>query len=514
MGINIEDVKVIVNEMIEPEKYSEKNPDYYLYFKYFMLTKYPDINDFMNKKKEIGDEIFRYKYPLISQYLSQEYDKSKIKNLFDINEFCNYMIDSYSFKISRETAKEKSLNEEKIEKSDFPKDQFNNFLEAWKNIYVDVQKFKGDKINIIKLSEKEKLIKFLNDDKDKNILSAYQYFIFNQNSFLQPIYNVISLNGILHFYANTLKNRIPIQEAKLNNILSFDDINFETIIYKYSKRNILKEDGKIDYFNYNSFTYDFYSIEKELGELILPGKYLFDENKLRFVSFWFEGNTDIFINFSQKYKQIKLDDKQKKQLKDSFANIEEIDEIKIILSSFQSIIYFVNSNKYEEDENIRIIISQHDFLNKEEKIRDFFKGKDNFKVNQLLNIFLFLEDLFFDTIKENIEESNNLLEDLADNKNKEHLKDIIEKIDLYSALRRFISRYLIDKNYVSNNLNKNLAFELSRAELWNVSETKFNEIKEILSGELEKLNLTIKETISLYDYIKKTEENLHNFMVI
>ena len=81
---------------------------------------------------------------------------------------------------------------------------------------------------------------------------------------------------------------------------------------------------------------------------------------------------------------------------------------------------------------------------------------------------------------------------------------------MYSSIRRYISRYLVDKNYVSNNLNKNLSLELSRAEFWNVDETKFNGIKEILNGEFEKLNITIKEAMSLYTFINNNKEKSNN----
>ena len=83
------------------------------------------------------------------------------------------------------------------------------------------------------------------------------------------------------------------------------------------------------------------------------------------------------------------------------------------------------------------------------------------------------------------------------------ISSITQKIDLYSALRRYISRYLIDKNYANYNLDKKLSLELSKAELWNVNETQFSEIKEILNKEFEKLNLTKKEAIALYEIIKK-----------
>ena len=295
---------------------------------------------------------------------------------------------------------------------------------------------------------------------------------------------------------------ISIQDAKSNNILSFDDVNIESIIYKYSKRNIFKN-GKIDYFNYNTFDFDFYSIEKELGELILPEKYFFEENKLRFVSFLFEGNTDIFTKFSEIYKQKPLNEEQKVQINNYFVK-EEIYDIKEILSSLQSMICYLTNNKYKEEENAEIIVNHlPDYFKIEKKINDYFNN-EKITINQLLNLYLYIENLFFDEIKDNIISEYNFQNSFDDGKDIDidSLSLITRKIDLYSALRRYISRYLIDKNYANINLDKNLSSELSRAELWNVNETQFNEIKEILGEEFAKLNLTKKEAIALYKLIK------------
>jgi hypothetical protein len=56
-------------------------------------------------------------------------------------------------------------------------------------------------------------------------------------------------------------------------------------------------------------------------------------------------------------------------------------------------------------------------------------NENNFKVNQLLNIFLYLylENLFFDRMEESIKEDNNLLVNEEYDKNEECLKDIIKK---------------------------------------------------------------------------------------
>jgi hypothetical protein len=166
----IENIKVIVNEVFEPEKYSEKYP----LFKYFMFTKYPDKKEFIKKLKEIGDEIYKYKYPLTSQYLSDEVSLNKMKYLFDINEFSNYMLDYYSFKISRETAEETKLKD--FKNDDFPEEQFNEFLASWKIMAKDIRRFKEEATEIIELSEDQKLINFLNDDKNKNIQLSLSIF--------------------------------------------------------------------------------------------------------------------------------------------------------------------------------------------------------------------------------------------------------------------------------------------------------------------------------------------------
>ena len=148
-----------------------------------------------------------------------------------------------------------------------------------------------------------------------------------------------------------------------------------------------------------------------------------------------------------------------------------------------------------------------DYFKIDNKIKELFKN-EKFKINQLLNIFFYVENLFFDKIKENIiNENDNFKKSFDDNKDLDSLRDIIQKIDLYSALRRYILRYLIDKSYANHNLDKKLSLELTRTELWDVNETKFNEIKEILIKEFGKLNLIKKEAIALYEFIKNIKES-------
>ena len=73
-------------------------------FKYFNLTKYKtkeDLIKHMDKKEN---------YPLLNLLLSEQPYIKKMKYLPIFNEFTNYMVDNYSFKISRDDAKKKNLD--------------------------------------------------------------------------------------------------------------------------------------------------------------------------------------------------------------------------------------------------------------------------------------------------------------------------------------------------------------------------------------------------------------------
>ena len=71
-----------------------------------------------------------------------------------------------------------------------------------------------------------------------------------------------------------MEQTIDVQKAKKNEALNFDEVNknFTEYIYENCQRNIFRKDNSINYMNYKQFIYDFDSIEKYLGEIILPGK--------------------------------------------------------------------------------------------------------------------------------------------------------------------------------------------------------------------------------------------------
>ena len=485
----------IIKEIYPPEEYSEKE---YPLYKFFMLTNCPNKDDMIKKLKESKAQIFKYKYSLLNQILLENPNSKKIKYLNDINNLSNYLIDYYSFKISREKANQIKIKD--IEIKDFVNNQIDNFINSWGKIYKDVEDYNGQKINHKQLTEKDKIINFLNDKKDQHLFVAYKHFILWQNEFLKPIYEANTQNGILHYYSNNLIKRIPIQEAETINILNLDDVILELIIPKYTKRNIFQNES-IDYSIYNNFKYNFKLIEKELGDLILPGKYLFDENKFRFISFCFEDDTNIFSKFSERYIIKPINEGQKHKLNDYFDN-NEINKNEI-LASFQSLINYCINNKFDDDNNINIVFEENiDYLN---NLEEFFEKEEGeqFYINQLISIYFYLEELFFVEIKnEKLDYLQNLNNDKIKNINyKEKIIEINKEIDLNTALKRYFLRYLIDKTYLTKNSKNNIALELNKSELWILSKKKFEEIKEVLNNKLSKLNITVNKWIFLFNIV-------------
>ena len=133
-AIGINSLKTYVTELIHPssDKYSEEQ---YPLFKYFNYTKYKNKDDMM---KRIGD---KNKYPLLRQLSENNQDIQNLDYLPAFNEFTNYMVNYYNFKISRKEAKDRSLEKEKIVNNEGFNKKFNGFVNAWEHIKLNVTKY-------------------------------------------------------------------------------------------------------------------------------------------------------------------------------------------------------------------------------------------------------------------------------------------------------------------------------------------------------------------------------------
>jgi len=197
--------------------------------------------------------LFERKYPLINSYLIKENkQKELIKYLPDFNEFINFMIDNYSYKISREEASKKVLKDEEIYKNNEKgfKEMFKKFKEIWVNLKPFAIKFGcREEMPPIDLDENKSIAHFLNDDgeicKGMYIAAAYQNFIKWQNEFLDQLIEPLMQNGILHHFIKNMGKSIDVQNAKRNETLNFDKLNesFIEILFDNSKRNIFNQEN-------------------------------------------------------------------------------------------------------------------------------------------------------------------------------------------------------------------------------------------------------------------------------
>ena len=540
------DLREIIEEKISPtdEKYAD-----YPYLKYFIFTNYNKFDRNYLTKQIKSDENYMKKYPLIYKFL-EAIEENKLKllsNLEKYNRFCNFMVDNYSFTLSREEANEKKLKDDSKYKQ-IEKGIYNDFSNCWNGtktangIYEHAIIYKTNKLNPEKIDDQHILAYFLNDvnelGKGMYIAAGYEFFIKLQNEFL----NFILENGKdiphLKYYFENINNKIPIYEANNNQIILINSM-FESSEYSslagilniYSKRKIFKNDGTIDYLKYNEIEYDYAGLEEEIAKLLLPGKCLFeDENNLNFVHYWGEGFNGGKEDFLQKFEKVlkeseelagkenlnivqtELTGQEKKNIIEALKRNFDLDDYKNVYGHTQLFIFYLTDFKFKAEDNIKDLIEKipNNAEINYENFKDIFVG---LKVKKIINVFLFIEQLCFDLFcknlidayKKKIEENiKNKITDLA-KKEKENIKE------LASAVRRFISRYLFrikDENKMLSSVK--LSIELKKKlSLWNQKfrdEKKINEILELY----EQFNLTVGQSFEFYQLIKEQEEEEFN----
>ena len=536
LEFDIDSLKIFVTELIPPTKEIYPEIDYPM-FNYFILTKYKTEEDLakrMNNKK---------KYPLLNQLLSGNIGVKKLENLPAFNEFTNYMVENYSFKISREESKTKKLSSMDIVNQPEFRNKFKNFLKAWDEIKTEAIKYRYQpEMDVKDLTIDDNLIYFLNDNQElyngMYLASACKKFIEYQNAFLQPILDENRLNGILHPYVDNIKKRIPVQEAKHDQIVLINERFSKTkykdifdVIYSFSGRNIFNEKGVINYSNYNSFEYDYDSIEEELGKIILPGVCLFrGEYELNFIRFWGEGlrgrYCDIFSEFYLKYPQKDLIDKEKEIIVEyiNMMNIENIEikkekyDFKEFFGSFQLLIFYLTQKVFvkEEEEISNIIINSPEHLKLSEDCISFFNNEGKkITVNKIMNVFFFFEHLCFETLVDTLqlEYKSELPEALKISITNKLLKikDSQDKItikDLGAATRRLISRYLVGKTQMSG-LREGTDFcsNLIRVDLWEEKIANSEDFEDNIFNKLYEFQLKVEQAYSFYNLIGEEDRN-------
>ena len=446
----------IIYEKFPPHIYKKDSfPDMEL----FLNSKTPTIDEF--KKKFVVISNPEDKYPLLKIILTQDMEKIELlKEIPKLNKLANYLLETCSFKYSRESANNTKIKTELIYNE--IKDDIINFINSWNKIRPIIENYgcKQFKNNGIKyfteLNTNSPISHFFVDEGEFGhgmVLAAiYKKLIEIQNTFLNQIIN--SKSEILSCFKEQLNQEIMIQDATVNEIIDLNKINNDVltdIIVKNSIPNIFKNlqtEKKIDYYNIKTFEHDYENIERELGSLLLPGLRRFKPDEIRFIMYKYEGfrgkKSSIITNFNEKYPQRELNKEQVKYIF-KFINKEDINNkknnnninkknIKKILFSLQLLIDYIQRENYDKMDSLYdIIIKLPNHISISDELKQFFKinknnninnkeGKDfnllsnnndnnnkneiddniYFSINTLISIFELFEHLCWESLKENL----------------------------------------------------------------------------------------------------------------
>ena len=531
---DIGSLKTYVTELIHPSSNNYNEIEYPM-FKYFNYTKYKSEEDMMKKMNN------KDHYPLIKQLVNDSPEVKMLAYLPAFNEFTNYMVNHYSFKISREEAKNRVLDDEDISKEKGFNKKYNNFTKAWDHIKSKATKYKCRPPMEVKekFSKKDKLINFLNDAGElyngMYLASACQNFIEWQNTFLQPIVDANMFNGILHNYVNTITKKIPVQEAKPDQIVlikqSFNKngkyVDFNDLIYAFSERNIYGDNGKINYSDYNTFVYDYDRMEEELGKIILPGVCLFEgEDNINFVTYWGEGfrggNSSMISKFYLKYSQVDLTMEEKKEIINYIAQMnkkifaknkkQKKYDFKNFFGSLQILLFYLTEKGVmkEEEKIVDVIKNAPAYLKLSDDCKNFFnkEGKE-YNLKKIMNLFFFFEHLCFEDLAETLQPEykapipEDIKGKIIDRFIKQKKEDDKIPVKYFGAsTRRLISRYLAGKLQVTDiKEDRDLAGELTRIELWEERYGKLEDLEDIIYGKFKDFKLTVGQAYEFYNII-------------
>ena len=528
--------KSIIQELFPYTIYPENDfPD----FKYFYLSELNGKEHFILKfnSKEKNKE----KYPILNAIINNNELKKRIelmKYLPKINKICNYMINYVSFKYSRDEAKKILI------KNEINEEEIINLLDEFILIYKEIRPFIKEQgcheFGDLFLDLNNNL--FLSDlcvDSGELgfglvLLGMYEEMANWQNSFINTVIN--SSNENLNYYKDLYNSKIMIQDCEEENILNLPSLDFNIKIKKDKKNNIenfnlsavildhsYRKDNKVYYY--------FDEIENELASDILPKIKCF-KSEFRKVIYQYEcfvgDRSNIIINFIEKYQQRDLNDKELENVINYILEKKKNNkfEIKNILFSLQVLIDVIL------DFNPNIDITLYSFIQNKgkfnipniENITDFFKQieaniqNDNcinneiqnyFTINCLINLIDIVELFCWENIKNNLDKkyledinpNNKLKFDNYYNYPEENNNIIIKKIDLCSAIRKFITRYLSGKSDESLNPKNKLNNYLINIELWPINYAENNIIADEINKIFGKEEIELAQAEKLYEYL-------------
>ena len=514
LSYNPQSMKEIIQAKFDPSFYDKnKYPD----INYYSVSNIINYETFVQKFK--SSEENKKTFALINILVNKESEITQnainMKGLSSINNFVNLLLNIYSFKIARDEAKIKKLNDElthindlynefnsiKLEGDQFMNTYVQPFIKSWDSIKKTSIQYKCRVLREIEKGEKpldmeinNALSYFLVDDGDKEggmfLAAAYQNYILWQNTFIDEIISKNDIKGILNSYVSKLEQEIYIQDATKEEIINIDNTTYKLLneyISTYSMRNIFDKNNKIDYKKYNEIKYDYDSIEEELGKLILPGLKKFKPDNIKFITYLFEGfrggNSTILVDYNTKYLKRELTDIEKESLMDLLEANNNSKFYNDVFASLQILMNEIIKQNYDQNHFIyKIIETLPNYIILNDKLVNEFKSKYEFMdpqqkvftVNSLVSIFEYFESLCWNEIKKNILPDYQL--DLSDDA-KNYILNYFEKIkneekiinikNFTTALRRLIARSLAgSRQEIDIKSDSALKLYIFREDLW------------------------------------------------
>ena len=557
-NINFGMLKELLQQNFDPLLYSEKIPD----LKFYCISNIYDLNTFtkiFNSNKENKN-----KYALINALINIDSDliknAKKMKYLKHINKLANLLLNIYSYKISRENAKVKTLQEElsniinnlnEINKQKqwteqtFIDEYVVPFKKSWDEIKNKSVQYKCRILRDLDRGEKpldidinNTLNYFLVDDGDKEggmfLASAYSNFIEWQNQFIDDIISKNNMTGILNSYVSQLEKEINVQDATESEILNIDEQIYSylnELISLCSMRNIFsKNDKKINYQKYNDIIYNFDLIEEELGKRLIPYLKKFKKDKIKFVTYFYEGfrgkNSTVLIDFNAKYTQRELTEDEKNYINKVLKINNNSNFINDIFSSLQILMNEILKENYNQNYLLYDIIEKlpkYIILNEQliKLIKDrYIEHKEqSFIINSLFSIFEYFEDLCWDEIQKNIpidymlELPKSVKTIIYNYFNTISLeKKIITRFNLSEALRKLISRSIAgSRQEIDIKSDLELKLYISREDLWIqdiLNEDSFiEEVDKIFNPEI-----LVGHCFCMYKLLKNNDINIDEIL--
>ena len=580
------------------EKVSEYVEKYNLYYKEYMKIKqklFPNIYEMLIEKVDIPQSVEgincfylssycresnikkeldllspekKERYPLLCAYYDEKIREEieSLKSIPLLNPFINYMIDKYSFKLTRIEALEhklkdvfnsfKDTEEEQKEKQSVIK-KFEDYKKGWEIIKNSVTRYECDeKEKREEISEEDNLNFFLNDSGEEG-RGSYNFIAYNNlchyqmnviNKFIKPfisrkssmssqilseqkhppVQNPDEKQGFIQFLIESFEKEILIQDATEHDILTFDISKVNSpyysmldLISKFSYRRITDKSGNVDYSHYRKIIYNFELIEFELEKIFLIGKSSFSEKQktMLFCGEIFASDMTIFEQFEKKYMQEELG--SDKQLLDNYLEskraqmqINSTDFYQNIYNSILALALFAlkKKNLYTKQPICKIIQENKKKIDLNKSCIDLFSKNENekFCLCHLKKIFEYFEYLYVNSSMKDLESRYKMkIKETKIENIKSYFKrnknSLITKDILRDAIGRFISRKLV-YNILESNSQRKLIEQLRWGNIyWPQKVFEQNNFQEEFESMNQELQLNIEEIGSLYELLNKND---------